>query len=255
MHAGNVGNPLEVYRFFIELGTRYITFLPLVTRQPGTENCVTEDSVPSEGFGDFMISIFDEWVTNDIGKIKVQLFEEAARTAFNQDHTLCIFKEICGGVPVVEHNGDFYSCDHYVDREHLIGNIADTGIEELLLSRQQIEFGMAKLETLPRFCLDCEVRSMCNGECPKNRFINTPDGEQRLNYLCAGYRKFFNHCRPWVDAITAAWNYKNQAGSTYPVRDQTLQNKKNQPIPGKINRNDPCPCGSGKKFKKCCLGN
>lgn len=254
VHAGNVDNPLEVYRFFRQLGARHMTFLPLVIRQPGSDKGVTADSVPSEGFGDFVTAIFDEWVKNDIGKIKVQLFEEAARTAFRQDHTLCIFRKTCGGVPVVEKNGDFYSCDHFVDQKHLVGNINETDLKDLLDSRQQHDFGQAKLTTLPQYCVDCEVRPMCNGECPKNRFIRTPDGEPGLNYLCAGYRKFFNHCRPWVSAVTAAWNLKNRGGSASAFPDQTIQNKRNQPVPGKINRNDPCPCGSGKKYKKCCLG-
>jgi uncharacterized protein len=240
---GNAGKPLEVYRFFRELGVHYITFLPLVIRDPA--NGAAKDSVCAESFGDFMTAVFDEWVTNDIGKIKIQLFEEAARTAFGQDHTLCIFKKTCGGVPVVETNGDFYSCDHYVNPGHLLGNILVTSLEELLDSRAQKVFGMNKLNTLPRYCLMCEVRSMCNGECPKNRFLTSPDGEPGLNYLCTGYRKIFNHCRPFVDAIGAAWRIRNNPQSSPPLR-KTLATEK-------VNRNDPCPCGSGKKYKRCCL--
>ncbi|MBN2665323.1 MAG: SPASM domain-containing protein, partial [Bacteroidales bacterium] len=127
-------------------------------------------------------------------------------TAFGQDHTLCIFKENCGGVPVVELNGNFYSCDHYVNSDNLIGNINTGTIAEFLDSKRQKEFGMAKSLTLPRYCLECDVRSMCNGECPKNRFISTPDGEPGLNYLCEGYKAFFRHCKPFVDAIGGIWN-------------------------------------------------
>ena len=111
----------------------------------------------------------------------------------------------CGGVPVLEHNGDFYSCDHYVDSEHHVGNISSGTLAGFLDSEKQQEFGKAKSQTLPRYCLECEVRSMCNGECPKNRFITTPEGEPGLNYLCKGYKKFFNHCRPFVEAIASAW--------------------------------------------------
>lgn len=207
VHADNVCHPLKVYRFFKQLGVQYITFLPLVQQIPGSDGKVTESTVPAEDFGNFMSAIFDEWVAQDIGKIKIQLFEEAARTAFKQDHTLCIFKQTCGGVPVVERNGDFYSCDHYVDHDHLLGNIQDIPLVELLESNAQKAFGQAKRDTLPEYCIRCEVRDMCNGECPKNRFVGTPDGEPGLNYLCAGYKIFFNHCRPFVDAVAAAWKH------------------------------------------------
>jgi uncharacterized protein len=208
VNSGNVKYPLVIYDFFKELGTKFITFLPLVERQTGTISGVSDDSVPSEEFGFFLSTIFDEWVEKDIGEIKIQIFEEAARTAFNQDHTLCIFKENCGGVPVLEHTGDFYSCDHYVSNDYLLGNIRDKTLTYFLDSESQKTFGMAKSKTLPEYCIGCEVRPMCNGECPKNRFILTPDGEAGLNYLCSGYKYFFNHCRPFVDAIATAW--KNQ---------------------------------------------
>jgi uncharacterized protein len=205
VNSFNVRFPLVVYDFFKELGAKYITFLPLVERRPGTQSGVSNASVPSVEFGVFLKSIFDEWLERDIGKIKIQIFEEAARTAFGQDHTLCIFKENCGGVPVLEHNGDFYTCDHYVNKENLIGNIENGTVSGFLDSEKQQAFGKAKSLTLPRYCLECEVRSMCNGECPKNRFINSPDGEPGLNYLCAGYKTFFTHCRPFVEAIGVAW--------------------------------------------------
>jgi uncharacterized protein len=206
VNAGNVKFPLIVYRFFRQLGAGYITFLPLVEREPGTANGVSRNSVNAGDFGLFLSEIFDEWVENDIGSLKVQIFEEACRTAFNQDHTLCIFRENCGGVPVVEHTGDFYSCDHYVDSGYLLGNIRDYSLSHLLDSERQKAFGQVKSLSLPRYCVNCEARSMCNGECPKNRFIYTPDGEEGLNYLCTGYKYFFNHCRPFVEAITEAWN-------------------------------------------------
>lgn len=206
----NVKHPLVVYDFFKEMGARYMTFLPLIVREPGSDTAVTPESVSAEDFGEFLIRIFDRWVEHDIGNIKVQIFEEAARTAFRQEHTLCIFKVDCGGVPVLEHNGDFYSCDHYVDPEHLIGNIADGTLAAFLDSREQKAFGRAKSGTLPRYCLECKVRDMCNGECPKNRFIYTPDGEPGLNYLCVGYKKFFNHCRPFVEAVATLWKSPGQ---------------------------------------------
>jgi uncharacterized protein len=207
VNAENVKHPHIIYSFFKQIGARYMTFLPLVEPEPGSSTGVSRNSVPAEDFGYFLSSIFDEWVEKDIGEIKVQIFEEAARTAFNQEHTLCIFKLNCGGVPVVEHTGDFYSCDHYVDRDHLLGNISNYSLSCFLESEQQKRFGMNKSVTLPEYCINCEVRSMCNGECPKNRFIETPDGEGGLNYLCRGYKYFFNHCRPFVEAIAEEWNW------------------------------------------------
>ncbi len=241
VNSQNVHLPLPVYRFFKQINAGYITFLPLVEQQPGQDSGVTPETVPSGAFGDFLCTIFDEWVSRDIGQVKIQIIEEATRTAFNQEHTLCIFKKRCGGVPVVEHNGDFYSCDHYVDPDHFLGNIVHRSLAEFLDSPVQKAFGQAKLDTLPQYCLQCAVRDMCNGECPKNRFIQTPDGEPGLNYLCEGYRKFFTHCTPFVNEVAAQWQRQ--------IDEQQMDG--HQPI--RVGRNDPCPCGSGKKYKNCCM--
>jgi uncharacterized protein len=205
VNSENVKYPLEIYNYFKQTGAKYMTFLPLVEQDINSPTGVSEKSVPPEAFGYFLSSVFDEWVENDVGNIKVQIFEEAARCAFNQEHTLCIFRVNCGGVPVVEHNGDFYSCDHYVNSDHLLGNINETSLADLLDCDRQIAFGMDKSLTLPVSCNQCEVRKFCNGECPKNRFIDAPDGEARLNYLCPGYRYFFNHCLPFVEAVRQAF--------------------------------------------------
>jgi uncharacterized protein len=201
----NVSAPLEIYRFFRELGASYLTFLPLVAETFRGSGKATPSSVGSLDFGKFLAAIFDEWIEEDIGRVKVQIYEEALRTAFRQEHTLCIFKPVCGGVPVVELNGDFYPCDHYVVPEHRSGNIADTPLEKMLDSPRQRAFGEAKWHSLPRYCLDCEVLDMCNGECPKNRFTVTRAGEPGLNYLCEGYRYFFNHCTPFVSEVARLW--------------------------------------------------
>jgi uncharacterized protein len=162
--------------------------------------------VAPEAWGDFLCAVFDEWVGGDIGRIKIQIIEEAARTVFGQEHSLCIFRPVCGDIPVVERNCDFYSCDHFVDEAHRLGNIRTTPLVDLLESPAQRSFGEAKQKSLPRFCQTCEVLAMCNGECPKNRFVRTPDGEPGLNFLCAGYKKFFTHVQPFVDAVAAAWH-------------------------------------------------
>ena len=248
VNAHNVQYPLQVYRFFKKIKASYITFLPMVEPQPEAEGGVSSLTVLADAWGEFLCTIFDEWRDRDIGRIKVQIFEEAARTAFEQEHSLCIFRPTCGDVPVIEHNGDFYSCDHFVDPEHCLGNIRETPLVELLESPAQRSFGQAKQDTLPRYCRTCEVRDMCNGECLKNRFIRTPDGEAGLNYLCAGYKRFFTHCQPFISAVAAQW------------REQTLEQKMSTEqtaadrTSSKPGRNDPCPCGSGLKYKKCCLG-
>ena len=218
VNAHNVRFPLRVYQFLKEIKAQYISFLPLVELQPDAKGGVSPISVPAEAWGAFLCTVFDEWREQDIGRVKVQLFEEAARTAFNQEHSLCIFRPTCGDIPVVEHNGDFYSCDHFVDDEHRLGNLREAPLVELLESPAQRAFGRAKMETLPSYCLECGVRAMCNGECPKNRFIMTPDGEPGLNYLCAGYKRFFTHCQPFVSEVAAQWRRQNLEGEMKSIR-------------------------------------
>jgi len=238
VNAQNVLHPTEVYRFFKQINAPYVTFLPMVEPRPDEKGGVSPISVPADAWGMFLCTIFDEWRDQDIGQIKVQIFEEAARTAFNQEHSLCIFRPTCGDIPVIEHNGDFYSCDHFVDAEHCLGNIKETPLVELLESPAQRAFGKAKLETLPRYCKECEVRSMCNA----------PDGETGLNYLCAGYKRFFTHCQPFVSEVAAQWDQQNLDRQISPERAAGTRKSL------KPGRNDPCPCGSGLKYKKCCLG-
>ena len=205
VNSGNALYPLEVYRFFKQLNARFITFLPLVEKQISLGKQVSERSVSAIAFGNFLCTIFDEWKKSDIGTVKIQIFEEALRTAFGLEHTLCIFKKTCGGVPVVERNGDFYSCDHYVNDENRLGNIRKTSLSLFLDSPAQKAFGQAKLITLPGYCRNCNVKEMCNGACPKDRFIETPEEEPGLNYLCEGYKLFFNHCRPFVVQVAEIW--------------------------------------------------
>ena len=240
VHRQNVIEPALVYRFFKEIKARYIGFIPLVETGAEGERC--GHGVSAEAWGEFLCAIWDEWVSRDIGKIQVQIFEEVARTALGHPHALCIFRDTCGDVPAVEHNGDFYSCDHFVDPANRIGNITESPLAGLLEDPAQRAFGRAKSEKLPRFCRECEVLDMCHGGCPKDRIIAAPDGEPGLNYLCAGYRRFFNHSRSFADqlAIQARGPRTRPAASAAAPRP-------------KIGRNDPCPCGSGKKYKNCCL--
>ncbi len=201
VNAANGDRPLEVYRFFRdELGAEFIQFIPIVERinadgstaiQSGDR--VTERSVKPEQFGQFLIAIFDEWVRRDVGKIFIQHFDAALANWFGVQPGVCIFSKTCGNALALEHNGDLYSCDHFVEPDYKLGNIQETHMIELIASKRQRQFGQAKLDTLPQYCRNCEVRFACHGGCPKNRFIETPDGETGLNYLCAGYKAFFTH--------------------------------------------------------------
>ena len=257
VHDRNVLEPLRVYRFFRKIGARSIGFLPVVESRPGAEGGVSPHTVPADAYGAFLCSIFDEWVERDAGRIAVQAFDEATRPARGIKHSLCIFRETCGDVPVVEHTGDFYSCDHFVDAEHRLGNICDTPLGELIESPAQRAFGQAKLDALPQYCRQCEVRTLCNGGCPKDRFIPTPDGEQGLNYLCPGFKRFFTHVLPYAVKVGA-----DRPGLRSSI--EALADRGRTAVPGVraggpvgvtpvAGRNDPCPCGSGRKHKKCCL--
>lgn len=210
----NAAHPLEVYRFLRdEVKTTWIQFIPVIERinedgrtlyQQGTT--VSENSVLPEQFGNFLITIFDEWVRKDVGKIFVQTFEAAVRSWLNMPTGMCFFSPTCGSGVALEHNGDLYSCDHFVEPDYLLGNIAENSMAELVGSDRQFKFGQDKLNTLPKYCLDCEVRFACHGECPKHRFIHTPDGEPGLNYLCAGYKAFFTHIDEPLKIIADLFN-------------------------------------------------
>jgi len=205
VNAHNVRKPAELYDFFRQLNAQYLSFLPLVEQQAGSEAGVSERTVPAEAWGEFLCTVFDQWQAQDIGRIKVQIFEEAARTAFDQEHTLCVLRKTCGGVPVLECNGDLYSCDHFATPAYRLGNIQETSLAVLLDSPAQQAFGKAKWDSLPRICRDCAVLAMCHGGCPKNRFVLSPEGESGLNYLCPGYKCFFTHCLPFVEALALTW--------------------------------------------------
>ena len=237
VHHLNVRAPLAVYRFFRSIGCQYLGFLPAVEQSPKTATGVSPHTPPAEEYGAFLCKIFDEWIARDVDRIMIQTFEEAARPALGLEHSLCVFRETCGQIPVLEHNGDFFPCDHFVDPEHRLGNICETPLSRLLESEAQRNFGAAKRNTLPRYCLDCEVLALCNGGCLKYRFIRTPDGKPGLNYLCAGLKSFFLHSRaPLADLIS------RQRAPAPRSRTATT----------KAGRNDLCPCGSGRKYKKCC---
>lgn len=196
VHAANADHPLEVYRFLRdEVGASFIQFIPIVEMDNDTGfqegDKVAERSVAGRQYGAFLIAIFDEWVRRDVGRVFVQIFDVALTAWLGQRPGLCIFEETCGTALVMEHNGDFYSCDHFVEPRHELGNIQEISLVEMVGSEQQRQFGLTKRDMLPRYCRECQVRFICNGGCPKNRILRTPDGQPGLNYLCEGYKAFF----------------------------------------------------------------
>jgi uncharacterized protein len=247
----NADYPLEVYRFLRdEAGTTWMQFIPVVERintdgltlyQEGTT--VSDRSVLPEQFGRFLCDIFDEWVRHDVGRVFVQTFEATASNWLGMPSSgMCVFNETCGVGLAIEHNGDLYSCDHFVEPNYFLGNIQEQHMIELVASPQQLKFGQDKRDTLPRYCLECDVRFACHGECPKNRFILTPDGEPGLNYLCAGFKEFFHHVDFPMKIIAGLIRRGREAKEVMEILDRTFAG---------VRRLDPCPCGSGRKFRQC----
>lgn len=220
VHHANEDHPLTVYRYFRdELGVRYLQFIPIVERVQrrdlplaeqgwrttgGTRllyqqhgDAVTSRSVTPQGWGSFLSTIFDEWLARDVGTVFVQHFDTMLGNLFGQ-YSLCVHSPECGRALAVEHNGDVYSCDHYVEPDYKLGNVAETSMQTMLRSPEQVEFGRAKRTALTSQCQACPVRWACHGGCPKDRFATTADGEPGLNYLCAGYYHFFSHAQPAI---------------------------------------------------------
>jgi len=198
VHAANAEAPREVYSFLRDdVGTRFIQFIPIVERKNETGYQegykVTKRSVTGKKYGAFLIAVFDEWLQKDVGQVYVQLFDAALGVWYGQPASICTFSETCGTALALEHTGDLYACDHYVEPRYRLGNIQEETIINLIGSEEQASFGRNKYETLPSFCRKCDVRFICNGGCPKNRIRRTPDGEEGLNFLCEGYKAFFTH--------------------------------------------------------------
>lgn len=208
----NSQHPLEVYRYLKEIGSQYHQYIPLVEEiapEPNAQGLrllkpyapktqVAEWSVEPLRFGVFMQTIFDEWVRKDVARTYVNLFDVSLESWLGMEPSLCVFKRKCGAALAIEHNGDVYSCDHFVYPENKLGNILERPLAQLATSQQQIKFGEAKQKALPKQCRECDVLFACHGECPKHRFLQTAEGEGGLNYLCAGYQHFFRHVDPYM---------------------------------------------------------
>jgi uncharacterized protein len=257
VNGKNADHPLAVYKFFRdELLARYLQFIPIVERinPDGSTDCqegseVTDRSVSARQWGRFLVAIFDEWVRNDVGRTFVLNFDGALAGWLGQAGTICIFAPSCGLGLALEHNGDLYSCDHFVEPRHVLGNILTTPLLELVTSAQQQEFGNDKRNTLPQECLRCRFLHICNGECPKNRFVSR-NGEQGCNYLCEGYKAFFIHADRPMAIMADLLRHGRSADEVMAIlaADGHVAGPGPDRKPG---RNDPCPCGSGMKFKKC----
>jgi len=263
LHAANAGHALEVYRFLRdECGARFIQFIPIIERVAETDedgavpwtswrdrplytqlgDRVTGRSVTAEQYGRFLIDVFEEWVRHDVGEVYVQMFDVALANWHGEPPSLCVHSETCGDALALEHTGDLYSCDHFVEPKHRLGNIREQHMLELVASPAQRQFGLDKRETLPRYCRECDVRFACHGGCPKDRFIQTPDGEPGLNYLCAGYQAFFRHVDEPMRFMSE--RLRNGAAPSEIVARYAADDARR-------GRNELCTCGSGRKWKRC----
>jgi uncharacterized protein len=263
VHRGNADEPVEVYRFLRDNGSGFMQFIPIVERIASKSTAdglhlispsfhgpagVAPWSVEPKQFGHFLCGIFDEWVRNDVGRVFVQLFDVSLEMWAGLEASLCVFRRQCGAALAIEHCGDLYSCDHFVYPENRLGNIMESPLEALVNSDQQRSFGEAKETTLPKYCRECDVRFACNGECPKHRFLTTPDGEPGLNYLCAGYKMFFHHIDPYMRFMVGELMAHRAPANVM----RWIAAREAQAAFKSAGRNELCPCGSGRKFKHCC---
>lgn len=268
VQRSNSDHPAEVYEFLKSIGSTFLQFIPIVEVE-GSEK-VSGRSVLPEKWGTFMSGIFDEWVKRkDIGKIFVQHFDMMLGLAMGYQSSLCVHSETCGRAVAIEHNGDLFSCDHFVNWEDHIGNVTQISEGEMMDSEQQHTFGQNKHDKLPTMCKECDYLNYCWGGCPAHRNTRTPTGEAGLNYLCSGYLSFYKHTVPYFKAMGEALRHRLPASEfrrfmeggefNRPQPQPRLQNAgpakreiASHGITRKVNRNSQCPCGSGKKYKKCC---
>ena len=199
--SDSAADPLLTYRALRELGSAWIQFIPVLVRLG--DGTISPQSVSPKAYGEFLTSIFDEWVTHDLGRLDVQIFAELARVWAGGKATLCWMADTCGRVLVVEEDGGIYSCDHFVDTEHRLGTMPGSRLETLLNSRFQNDFGRSKTTSLCSQCRICEYLSVCGGGCLKDRFGVSDDGEDGQYYLCEGLRSFFTHARPLLERALA----------------------------------------------------
>lgn len=243
VNRANADQPLELYGFLKSMGATYIQLIPLAVESPGAPP--GEWAVDADAWGRFLCTIFDAWYQRDAGRIYVQLFDVALEAWLGMEPSLCIFSRNCGAALAIEHNGDVFSCDHYVTPQHRLGNILERPLAQLVALPQQHRFGRMKSETLPVQCVQCRVRFACNGGCPRNRLPATDPHQPGLNRFCRGYKQFFEHIAGPMERMAATLR-------SNPPHLPVLTGFQGNGSSGKVGRNQPCPCGSGRKSKHCC---
>ena len=268
VNSVNADQPLSVYRFLKDIGDGHMQFIPAVEREADAAarelglnlalpplnkeltatSPVTGWSVGPEQLAHFYKNIFDEWVRHDVGQVFVQFFDVALGNWLGAGSGLCQFAPVCGLAGALEHNGDLYSCDHYVYPRNKLGNIMETGLGTLMDSAAQHQFGRAKLNTLPECCLSCEVRTACHGDCPKHRFVNTAEEGLGKSYLCEAYKEIFTHMGPYLEVMARLLKEGRSAADVMEIVKEQEFTRTRQPP----RRKGPCPCGSGRKYKHCC---
>ncbi|UCH63463.1 MAG: anaerobic sulfatase maturase [Fidelibacterota bacterium] len=245
----NGDHPDEVYDFLKEIGSQFFQFIPIV--EPEGDGKASYRSVGSEQYGRFLNRVFDHWLEQeDVGTVFVRDFDMLLGLVMGQPSSVCVHAETCGLAAAIEHNGDLYSCDHFVNKEDLLGNVTGQTISEMIDGVKQTEFGRDKRDTLPRPCRECPYLAYCFGGCPKDRLVNTPDGEPGLNYLCAGYKLFYSHTLPVMEKMAKCLRAQRPASDYHNIEAIVRDMAVAQGLA--MGRNDPCPCGSGLKFKRCC---
>ncbi len=248
VNSVTVQHPVKIYKFLKSIGSKYLQFIPIVEREVDTaaaklgldfaappdlesppenrENPkMSSFAVPADAYGEFLCKIFNEWVKRDVGKTYIQLFDVALNKWLNIPGGLCYFSETCGRALAMEHDGDLYTCDHYVYPKYKLGNLMNTSLGELADSKMATDFGNAKRDRLPKYCRDCSVRFACNGECPKHRFTWTPDGEWGLNYLCPAYKKFFKHIDPAMKIMADLYRQQRAPAEVMDILAQQRRQK------------------------------
>jgi len=218
----NADYPLEVYNFFKEeVGAKHIQFIPIVELEDkDSKKKVSDESVLPEQYGKFLSTIFDEWVRKDVGKVYVQIFDSALASWVDYPPAVCVFAPTCGTALIIEHNGDIYSCDHFVDSEHLLGNIMKKSLKEMVISSFQLQFGQNKVDHLPKQCIECSVKFACQGACPKHRFCIDAKGETDLNYLCSSYKTFFEHIKKPMMIMASLFNQGRAPAEVMSILDE-----------------------------------
>ena len=245
VNSVTVRQPMQVYSTLRDLGTGWIQFIPVVNRS--AEGGLAPESVDPEAYGEFLCTVFNRWLYHDLGRVNVQLFVELANMIAGEPASLCWLRERCGDVPVIEADGAVYACDHFVRKDHRIGEIG-TPLDELLDTDFQRAFGAKKKDGLTEQCLSCPYLRLCNGGCPKDRFGISADGEKGHNVLCPGLTQLFRVAEGPLKRLVEL------NGKGYSKEQiMTALRKEEQERWAGIGRNDPCPCGSGKKAKRCCL--